>query len=389
MTTQYVASHRWARKGQGDPVGLAPNGISVTARGRRPRGGFHGFGTKRPEIASLALAMTGASRIGFRFAPRPDHGKSTLSIMFLVILALGSFLLVGSYASAWGKVLCTQDSLGRKVCLRVPVKRVVFLIDYEFVPYLDLWGQTVGVSFWARFHRYWSQDPRAQKIKVVGTPLNPNFELIRSLTPDLVITWAYTPKNARFLQDLGCPTLALAPQGLTDLFAQVKLLGELFGREPQAGRLAQRMRLILEMLKTRVAHAPRTRVLFLWNQPTRIAGRYGVVPDLIRTAGGKNLGDALPLPYANVSIERIVAWNPEVIFIWGSARFGAQDLLKDSRFQTIEAVKNKKVFKLPYWSTWSPKVVVLAVWMARHLHPQRVSARFYQKTLKLILPGAL
>jgi len=301
-----------------------------------------------------------------------------LKIYFLCL-----FILFPSLGLA--KTIQVTDALRREVRIKVPVQRAIFLIAYEFIPYLDLWDQTVGVSLWAKREsdllKLYPQ--RLKGLRAVGTATNPNLEAITSLNPDLIITWTYFPKAVKVLSFLGIPTLALAPESLADVFKTLDLLAKVFARKEEGLRVQRAMKHLLKFLTDRLSSTPRPRVLFLWNTPTRVSGKYGVVPDLIRVAGGKNCSDELDLPYATVSVERIVIWDPEVIFIWGNARYDEKTILQDSRLATLAAVKERRVYKLPPWSTWSPRSVLLALWMAKRLHPERIDQASYERQKRL------
>ncbi len=279
---------------------------------------------------------------------------------------------------SFSKTIVLKDALNRAVKINAPVKRAVFLVGYEIIPFLDLWHQTVGVSPWAKYEN----DLLGEKAKGfvnVGTASNPNIETIVSLRPDLVITWPYNQRVIQALESLGIPTYTIAPNSLHDLFTLINDFALIFGREKRGQKLVSQMRDILSELKKLVSLAFKPGVVFTWGRPTRISGKQGVVPDLIRAAGGKNLGDKFDRPYIDIPLERLVMLNPEVILIWGNARYDASDLLKDERLSWIRAVKNKRVYKAPAWSTWSPRAVLLALWMGTKLHPDLVTPVFFRK----------
>lgn len=86
-----------------------------------------------------------------------------------------------------------------------------------------------------------------------------------------------------------------------------------------------------------------------------------------------------------ISRETMVGLNPEVVVIWGSASYGVAGLLKDPKWRAVQAVKDHWVFKASRASTWSPRVVLLAWWLAHCFYPPAISpeeaakeaARFY------------
>ncbi|OAG28765.1 ABC transporter substrate-binding protein [Thermodesulfatator autotrophicus] len=296
------------------------------------------------------------------------------SLLFFLVLVLFSFFPLNSFS----ETLTLKDALNRTVKIETPVKRAVFLVGYEIIPFLDLWHQTVGISLWARYEN----DLLGNKVKSfvnVGTASNPNIETIVSLKPDLVITWPYNQRVIQTLESLGIPTYTIAPNSLKDLFSLIHDLALIFGKEKRGEKLIKLMRETLSELNSLVATAYKPGVIFTWGRPTRISGKQGVVPDLIRIAGGKNLGDVFDRPYIDLSLERLVILNPEVIFIWGNARYDAYYLLKDERLSSIKAIKNKRVYKAPEWSTWSPRAVLIALWMGTKLHPEVITQAFFQQ----------
>src|SRR5262249_10879954 len=87
----------------------------------------------------------------------------------------------------------------------------------------------------------------------------------------------------------------------------------------QAAKLSDSIRSGLAQVRQRAAQQPRTKVLFVVGRaPNRldgliIAGRGSHIHELLETAGGENLFADTRLAYPMVSIEEVLARNPEVI----------------------------------------------------------------------------
>ncbi len=284
--------------------------------------------------------------------------------------------------TALSRTITVTDALGRKVVIKTPVKRAVFLIAYEFIPYFDLWDQTVGISIWAKKESELLRKVGRQKLclfKTVGTATNPNLEAIFALDPDVVITWSYYPEEVKAFSSLNIPVLTISPESLSQLMQTMRLLALVFEKEERYHKVKEAMDHIFTILKEKTSNRRhKLRVGFFWNNITRIAGRSGVVPDLIRLAGGKNIGDRLTQPYVSISLEKLVLWDPEVIFIWGNALYDETTVLHDTRLSSISAVKNSRVYKLPSWSTWSPRAALIALWMAQKMYPDSITKTFFQ-----------
>lgn len=87
---------------------------------------------------------------------------------------------------------------------------------------------------------------------------------------------------------------------------------------------------------------------------------------------------------SEVSMEQVLAWNPEVILSWGTDRGGAYDLIKTSPdWKNINAVKNGAVYSIPNtpfnWFDRPPSVnrFIGLEWLTSTLYPQ-----YYKGDLK-------
>ena len=80
-----------------------------------------------------------------------------------------------------------------------------------------------------------------------------------------------------------------------------------------------------------------------------------------------------------------------MIFIWGNAGYGAQDIIDNPQWRFIKAVREKRVYKLPEWTTWSPRLALVALWMAQKAYPEdfedisfyNVADNFYRKLFNI------
>lgn len=256
-------------------------------------------------------------------------------------------------------------------------RRVVLFEGYELAAPLGAWDRVVGISRYAYDNDLLKRlVPRLQRIPAPGTGFDVNVEALHALRPDLVVTWSRKPESLEFLKRQGFQVLSLYPENLTDLRRDLVRLGAALGKEARAREVVALMDQHLDRVHRRVAPLARQfqpRVIWTWGRPTIISGRWGVVPEIVQVAGGKNMGDDWDCFNREVSMETIVALNPEVIFIWGSASYGPENLLMDPKWQTIQAVRNHRVFKAARASTWSPRVVDLAWWMACRFYPEAIS----------------
>ncbi len=287
------------------------------------------------------------------------------------------WVLAGLLCQVSAGALTIRDKMGREVEVNPPVQRAVLLSLYELIPVLNLWDRVAGVNRWAYGSEALRDFPRVKLIPSVGTGDQVNVEALTALKPDLVITWTYKPEVVEFLAARGLKVIAIYPDNIDELFAAMKTCGILFGEESRTSEIISAVENVFEFVRRTVSKVPperRQKVIWLWQKPTTVSGRTGITQDFTKLAGGTNLAESMESRYAEVSLERIVGWNPDVIFIWGNATYGVDDLLTGSQWKTVKAVKEGRVYKAPAWSSWSPMISLLTLWTACKMYPEYFDA---------------
>ncbi|MEZ0329243.1 MAG: ABC transporter substrate-binding protein [Dissulfuribacterales bacterium] len=284
------------------------------------------------------------------------------------------------------------DKLGKVVTVNAPVKRAIILITYDLIPALDIWNDVVGINRWAYSHDDLFKNTKQNTGKIipsVGTGDNVNIEAILALKPDLIITWTYRPEIMRFMEQKGLKVIGIWPEGIDELYEVMRLHGRLFNREKRTEFVINRMEEIFRLIRQRVAAIPeekRKRCLWLGGKPTTVACGIGVTNDIFKMTGCINPAGDIQERNRDVSLERIITWNPDVIFIWGNAGYPVETVTKGRQWASVKAVRENRVYKAPEWSTWSPRLAPIALWMAMKTYPEyfkdidfdRIAGRFYR-----------
>lgn len=298
-----------------------------------------------------------------------------MKVRWISVLSCLSFVVVCLTSSAGAEPFTYTDELHRTVTVSVPVKRAVLFQTHELIPALGLWDQVVGIGR----HAYRCDVIRATKpdfertVASAGSGVDVNMEMLLKLNPEVVVTWTYKPESLRFIEARGLKVIGVYPKSLSDLYEVMILHGKLFGKEERVEICMDEMKKIFDLVKQRVSTIPpdaRRRVLWLVGKPTSVTCGQGVTSDLLRIAGAVNPASGIPQSSADFSLEQIVAWNPDVIFIWGHAGYSARSILESSQWRYVKAVKEGKVYKSPRWSTWSPRVAPIVLWMASKIYPE-------------------
>jgi iron complex transport system substrate-binding protein len=292
-----------------------------------------------------------------------------------VALLAALLMLPGGRAAASPGSVAYTDALGRQINVSFPVRRAVFFVAYELVPVLGVWDRVVGLAKWAYDNDLVTQSkPDIRSIPSVGSGSDVNIETLLRLKPDLVVTWTFKPEQVRFMEERGFPVVGVYPDSIAQLYDVMRFLGKAFEREDRMERAIGEMEALFRLVRERVSRIPevqRKRVLYLDSKPTTVSGALGVTSDMIALIGARNAASVVRERNADVPLERIIAWNPDVIVIWGSAHYDVSDLTNDPRWRLIPAVRKGQVYKAPDWSTWSPRLAPYALRMAAMTYPEQ------------------
>ena len=76
-----------------------------------------------------------------------------------------------------------------------------------------------------------------------------------------------------------------------------------------------------------------------------------------------------------MTIEQVLTWNPQVILLGNFDAAMPSDIYGDPRWQSVEAVKARRVYKFPLggyrWDPPSQESALGWIWLAGLLHPER------------------
>jgi len=310
--------------------------------------------------------------------------RNSLTLVVTTLCMMSTVMLSAS-KTARAESVSYVDKLGRIVSITLPIKRAVLFETYELSAGLGVWDKIAGISRYAFDNDLMLavKPDIAKVIPSVGWGGDVNIEALLKLRPDLVLTWTFKPETVRFMEEKGLKVITIYPESLPELYQALRLQGRLFGKGKRVENMIAKMDKIFKIIKDRVGKIPpekRKKAIWINGKPTTVSGGIGVNSDIFSLINGINPAASVRERSADVSIERIIAWNPEIIFIWGSARYSPEDLFADPQWRHIDAVKNNRVYKAPRWSTWSPRLAIIALWMAMKTYPDSFRDVDLQKT---------
>ena len=251
-------------------------------------------------------------------------------------------VLVGFFGSAKAEVV-VKDDTGATVRLTQPAKRIVTLAPHlaETLFAAGAGEKLVGVVEFSDF-------PEAVKaLPHVGGYSRLDLEAVAALKPDLIIAWlsGNAPAHVDKLRSLGFPVYVSQPNRLDDVATEVERLGVLAGTSRVGNATATAYRERLAALKKRYAGRPNVRTFYqVWKQPLSTIGGKQIISSVIRLCGGENVFEKLETMAPTVTVEAVIATNPEAIIASGMDQARPEWLDDWKRWTSLTAVARDNLF---------------------------------------------
>jgi iron complex transport system substrate-binding protein len=244
--------------------------------------------------------------------------------------------------------------------------------------------------------------------RLTGRGGTANLEVVMAAKPDLIVDFGsvsdtYISLADRVQSQTGIPYL-LVDGRFDATLAAVRLLGGVLGVDSRAAQLAGRMEDVLRDVDRVTASVPseaRPRVyLARGTRGLETGNRGSINTEIIERVGATNVveGGSPRGGLHNVSLEQVVAWNPDTVVTVDPAV--ADYVRSDASWSQIDAVRKGRVFlspRLPYgWVDAPPSLNRLmgVQWLARLLFPGRfpgdirdVARDFYGRFYQVDLTG--
>lgn len=187
----------------------------------------------------------------------------------------------------------------------------------------------------------------AKSIPVIGGYNGIQIEKVLSLKPDLVIAWEGGNKldDITQLERLGINVYRSHTDSLSEIADEILSLGDLMGVQLKAREESEKFLNGLSSLKKQYADKEPVRFFYqLWSEPLRAMAAKSWINEMLTGCGGQNIFDASIGDYPQVSIENVLAEQPEVIIIPSHHGHGLGEGDFWQKWPEIPAVKNNRIF---------------------------------------------
>jgi iron complex transport system substrate-binding protein len=255
-------------------------------------------------------------------------------------LALLCALLPGVAAA-----LTLTDDEGNPVVLPAPAQRIISLAPHltEILYAAGAGEHLVGVVSFSDYPQ------AARALPHVGSYPSLNLEAIVKLQPDLLVAWknGNDPTQLAKLRALGMRVFVTEPVSLGDVARLLEDFGQLAGSEAVAAQSAADFRHKFAALEERYSHRPPVKVFYqIWKAPLMTVGKPQVITQVIRLCGGVNIYDNLDRLAPTVSLESVLAADPEAIVATGMADARPEWLDDWKRWPRLLAVRHDNLFHI-------------------------------------------
>lgn len=253
-------------------------------------------------------------------------------------------LLLLAAGAAHASVTVVDDT-GARVTLAQPARRVISMAPHATELLFAAGGgkRIVGAMNWSDY------PPEAKTIPQVGSNSQIDIERVIALKPDLIVVWesGNTARQIEQLARLGIPVFHSEPRKLEQVASSIERFGALLGTQQQAQAAAGDYRAQVAKLSARYAHAAPVRVFYqVWDRPIYTLNDQQIVSDMIRTCGGRNVFGSLAVIAPEVSLEAVLAKDPEAIVSGDEHAPGDRGIHIWKPYKAVAAVRRGNLFTL-------------------------------------------
>ncbi len=270
------------------------------------------------------------------------------------------------------------DGFGHTITLQQPAQRVVSLAPSatEILFAIGAGPQVVGRDSYSDY------PAEAKSAADIGGGFSAlNMELILSKKPDLVLAAPLTPsEQIADLQKAGLTVYVVPnPKTFDDLYANLETVAKLTGRKKEAASLIDSLKARVEAVTSKTANVAERPLVYYELDATDPSAPYTSGPDtfvnlVITSAGGENFGASLKGEWVQVSVEELLAKQPDTVVLGDNTYGGvtAEQVKARPGWEALNAIKQDKIFIFDdnMVSRPGPRLVDGLEAMAKLLHPE-------------------
>ena len=235
------------------------------------------------------------------------------------------------------------DASGTSVVIKTPPSRVVSL-----VPTITEIIFSIGAGDAVEAITYHSTYPSETAGKpIVGGFFSPSIDVIETIQPDLIfLSSLHRGIKERYAGR--CPVVTLDARSIDDLYLNIDLLGRIFNKQEEAGKLKEQIKTRFQLIARKTARIPaekKKRVIRLMGRDRIMTpGDDSFQTEMIKAAGGIPPALGKNGNIVVITEEEWMKFNPQIIYGCGGDRETARRFFNRPGWKDVEAVKRGKIF---------------------------------------------
>ena len=194
------------------------------------------------------------------------------------------------------------------------------------------------------------------------------------MEPDLVLADTIHKEVVPELERQGLTVAVLLPGSVEEVLRYIETLGEITGQTKEAEALVADMQERIDAVEQRVkAASEKPRVFYELDETLFTVGPGSFVDDVIARAGGANIAADAGTPWPQLTLEALVAKDPQVILLPDAAAGQTPEVVKARPgWGNLTAVKEGRLIAVDAdrCSRPGPRVVEGLEELARAIHPE-------------------
>ena len=317
--------------------------------------------------------------------------KNRLTPIIIILLILAVLLNAGCIEQnngASGNTVKIKDMLDRTVEVPEIVERVVGIESgaLRLLVYLNCTDKVVGVedleADGGKPYNY--AHPELAELPNIGPQHGGDAELIIAQEPE-VIFWTYTTigKADELEEKTGIPVVALDYGDLDNnkeiFYENLRLVGKVMGKEDRAEELITYIETTIKDLDDRTKDFTAEQKQKVYVGGVSYYGNHGILSTEPKYSpfayvNANNVASEIGLEHADIDKEKLIEWDPEIIFVDEAGLYLVNEDLKDEAYASIQAVKNGELYGvMPYnWYTINfATVLANAYYVGKVLFPAK------------------
>ena len=221
--------------------------------------------------------------------------------------------------------------------------------------------------------------PELAEVTQIGKGKDINFEECIAQGAELAILPERFAGQAEQFKEVGIPAAVVLPntESYETISTSLKMVGTLVGEEERAAEIITFFESKIEEAKTITASIKESpRALYLGGSSAlSVANGVMLQSVMLETVGAENVAKDVQGEgdFVEVSVEEIIGWNPEVIYVPVFAQYTVEDILNDPAWSEIDAVKEGRVYQFPSalepWDYPTPSAAMGLTWLIQNLYP--------------------